>query len=105
MAHFLQALEVTSGGIQMVWGKRRLAGIDYARAMDLIEKLMMANATLYREFIMVSVKAAKFGTSDYYVRPFRTRAGFRRAASTFHSFRIVFIIYSTFKVDLSSLVG
>jgi hypothetical protein len=51
----------------MVWGKRRLAGIDYTPAMDLIEKLMMANAALYREFIMVSVKTAKFGTSDYYV--------------------------------------
>jgi hypothetical protein len=51
----------------MEWGKRRLAGIDYTPAMDLIEKLMMANAALYREFIMVSVKTSKFGTSDYYV--------------------------------------
>jgi hypothetical protein len=27
----------------MVWGKRRLAGIEYIPAMDLLEKLMMAN--------------------------------------------------------------
>jgi hypothetical protein len=51
----------------MVWGKRRLAGIDYIPAMDLIEKLMMANAALDREFIMVSVKTARFGTSDHYL--------------------------------------
>jgi hypothetical protein len=51
----------------MVWGKRRLAGIDYVPAMDLVEKLMMANAALYREFIMVSVKTSKFGTDDYYI--------------------------------------
>jgi len=27
----------------MVWGKRRMAGIEYFPAMDLVEKLQMAN--------------------------------------------------------------
>jgi hypothetical protein len=35
--------------------------------MDLLEKLQMVNAALYREFMMVSVKTSKFGTEDYYV--------------------------------------
>ena len=51
----------------MVWGKRRLAGIEYIPAMDLLETLMMATPALYREFMMVSTKTSKFGTDDYYV--------------------------------------
>ena len=51
----------------MVWGKRRMAGIEYFPAMDLLEKLMMANPALYREFIMFSVKTSKSRTDDYYV--------------------------------------
>jgi hypothetical protein len=44
-----------------------MGGIEYFPAMDLLEKLQMANASHYREFIMVSVKTSKFGTNDYYV--------------------------------------
>jgi hypothetical protein len=44
-----------------------MAGIEYFPAMDLVEKLQMANAALYREFMMVSVKTSKSGTNDYYV--------------------------------------
>jgi hypothetical protein len=41
----------------MVWGKRRMAGIEYFLAMDLLEKLLMANPALYGEFMMVSVNS------------------------------------------------
>jgi hypothetical protein len=51
----------------MVWGKRRLAGVEYVPAMDLLEGLMKANASHYREYMMVSVKTPKFGTDDYFV--------------------------------------
>jgi hypothetical protein len=51
----------------MMWGKRRFEYADYGAAMDLLEKLLMANPTQYREFIMVSTKTSKPGTSDYYV--------------------------------------
>jgi hypothetical protein len=51
----------------MIWEKRRMAGIEYVPAMDLLEKLQMANAALYREFMMVSVETSRFGTGDYYV--------------------------------------
>jgi len=44
-----------------------MAGIEYIPAMDLLEKLMMANASLYREYMMVSVKTSKTGTDDYFV--------------------------------------
>ncbi len=51
----------------MVWGKRRFEYADYGPAMDLLEKLLMANPTQYREFIMVSTKTSNAGSSDYYV--------------------------------------
>jgi hypothetical protein len=51
----------------MVFGRRRIDGIGYIRYMDLLQKLMMANATLYREFIMVSTKTSEPLFSDYLV--------------------------------------
>jgi hypothetical protein len=52
---------------RMIWGKRRFESADYAPYMDRLEKLLMANPTRYREFIMVSTKTSKAETSDYYV--------------------------------------
>lgn len=51
----------------MVWGKRRFAGIEYVPSFDLLEKLLMANAALYREFIMVSTKTSKPSVDDFYL--------------------------------------
>jgi hypothetical protein len=51
----------------MFWAKRRFAYAEFAPYQDMMEKLLMANATLYREFIMVSVKAGDPGENDYYV--------------------------------------
>lgn len=51
----------------MIWGKRRFAYADYSPYFDKMEKLIMANPTLYREFIMVSTKADGVGESTYYV--------------------------------------
>ena len=51
----------------MIWGKRRFAHADYAPYFDRLEKLLMANPTLYRQFIMVSTKAAGAGEGMYYV--------------------------------------
>jgi len=51
----------------MVWGKRRLAGLDYMPAMDLLGSLLMANPALYLEFMMVSTKTSKPLVSDYYI--------------------------------------
>jgi hypothetical protein len=52
----------------MMWVKRRFQFAEYAPYMDLLEKLLMANPTLYQEFIMVSVKTEdKSGESEYYV--------------------------------------
>jgi hypothetical protein len=41
----------------MVWGKRLFVGGDYAPYQDKITKLMMGNAPLYRQFIMVSTNS------------------------------------------------
>lgn len=51
----------------MVWGKRRLVGIEYFQIMDLLEQLQMTNVAVYRKFMMLSVKTSKFGIEDYYV--------------------------------------
>jgi hypothetical protein len=51
----------------MIWGKRRFDGVDYVPYFDRLEKLLMANGTLYREFIMVSTKTDKPLTDDYYL--------------------------------------
>jgi len=51
----------------MVWGKRRFAGADYSPYFDRLEKLMMATATRYREFMMVSTNTDDILVSDYYV--------------------------------------
>lgn len=52
----------------MIWVKRRFQFAEYGQYMDLLERLLMANPTLYQEFIMVSVKTEdKPGESGYYV--------------------------------------
>jgi hypothetical protein len=61
----------------MVWGKRTFehAGcapyVDqhagYAPYMDHLERLLSANPTRYREFIMVSIQTSNPGIKDYYV--------------------------------------
>ena len=50
----------------MVWGKRAFEYADYAPYMDRLERLLMANPALYREFIMVSTQRPKPGISAYY---------------------------------------
>jgi hypothetical protein len=42
----------------MIWGKRSFSGADYAPYQDKIVKLMLANPTRYKQFIMVSKKTA-----------------------------------------------
>jgi hypothetical protein len=50
----------------MFWAKRRFEWADYAPYQDRIEKLLMSNATQYREFMMFSIEQ-KVGLSDVYV--------------------------------------
>jgi hypothetical protein len=51
----------------MIWAKRSFEFAAYAPYMDRLEKLLMANPTLYRQFIMVSTKTDDPGVDDYYV--------------------------------------
>jgi hypothetical protein len=51
----------------MFWGKRSFSRADYAPYQDKIAKLMMDNATLYKQFIMVSTKTENSAVSVYYV--------------------------------------
>ena len=51
----------------MIWAKRRFAYADYAPYQDQMEKLLMANAPLYQQFLMVSTKTDDPGVSTYYV--------------------------------------
>lgn len=51
----------------MFWVKRRFEYADYAPYMDRLEKLMMANAADYQQFIMVSTKTDKPGVSEFYI--------------------------------------
>ena len=51
----------------MIWVKRRFAYADYAPYQDRMEKLLMANAPLYQQFLMVSTKADDPDVSTYYV--------------------------------------
>lgn len=51
----------------MIWVKRRFAAADYAPYMKRLENLLMANPTLYREFLMVSTNTDDVLVSDYYV--------------------------------------
>jgi hypothetical protein len=50
----------------MIWGKRRFQWADYAPYQDRLEKLQMANATRYREFMMFAIQE-KVGLQDIYV--------------------------------------
>lgn len=50
----------------MYWAKRQFQWADYAPYQDRLEKLLMANPTLYREFMMFSVEQ-KVGLSVVYV--------------------------------------
>jgi hypothetical protein len=50
----------------MIWGKRRFQWAEYAPYQDRLEKLQMANASRYREFIMFAIKE-KAGFQNIYV--------------------------------------
>jgi hypothetical protein len=50
----------------MYWAKRRFEWAQYAPYQDRLEKLLMANAMQYREFMMFSIEQ-KVGLSDVYV--------------------------------------
>ena len=51
----------------MVWGKRRFDGVDYVPHFDRLEKMLLSNGSLYREFIMVSTKTDRPQTADFYL--------------------------------------
>ena len=52
----------------MIWGKRSFESpVGYMPYFERLEKLLMANPTLYQQFIMVSTKAQKGGEEHYYV--------------------------------------
>jgi hypothetical protein len=51
----------------MIWGKRSFQGADYAPYQDKVAKLMLANPTLYRQFIMVSKKTGEIGEDVCYI--------------------------------------
>lgn len=51
----------------MIWLKRRFAYADFAPYQDRLGQLQLANASQYREFMMVSRKEGAPGESDYYV--------------------------------------
>jgi hypothetical protein len=53
------------GARPMIWVKRRFDGVDYAPYMDRLQNLMLANATLYSEFLMVSTKTDDPLVDDY----------------------------------------
>jgi hypothetical protein len=50
----------------MIWAKRQFKNADYHPYFENFEKLLLANGPLYREFLMVSVKA-KAATDDIYI--------------------------------------
>lgn len=51
----------------MKWAKRQFRFADYSPYFDRLEKLLMTNPALYRQFIMVSTEMGQAGTSEYYV--------------------------------------
>jgi hypothetical protein len=52
---------------EMVWAKREFSYADYTPYMDHLEKLLLSNPSLYREFIMISTDTPNARDSDYYV--------------------------------------
>ncbi|MEZ0085187.1 hypothetical protein ABIF72_007685 [Bradyrhizobium japonicum] len=50
----------------MIWSKRRFEWAEVAPYQDRMEKLLMANATRYREFMMFMIEV-KVGLADVYV--------------------------------------
>ena len=51
----------------MFWAKRRFEYAAYGPYQDQLEKLLMANPTHYKEFLMVSTKTDDPAVSDYYI--------------------------------------
>jgi hypothetical protein len=51
---------------KMIWGKRRFEWAEFAPYQDRLEKLLMANATQYREFMMFMAEV-RVGFADVYV--------------------------------------
>jgi hypothetical protein len=71
----------------MVWGKRRFDGVDHVPYFERFEKLMLENATLYRQFIMVSTKTENPFVDDFYIGVpnetlFKLFDGFERVAES-----------------------
>jgi hypothetical protein len=50
----------------MIWAKRQFKNADYLPYFKNFETLLLANAPLYREFLMVSVKV-KAATDEIYI--------------------------------------
>ena len=50
----------------MFWAKRRFEWAEYAPYQDRLEKLLMANAARYREYMMFSMEQ-KVGLADVFV--------------------------------------
>lgn len=63
---YLRLVSNISLEIKIHWAKRRFEWAEYAPYQDKLEKLLMANATQYREFMMFSMEQ-KVGLSDVYV--------------------------------------
>src|SRR6266852_4534332 len=51
----------------MIWGRRKFAFADYALYQDRLQKLLLANPTRYRQFIMVAVDIEGRTERMYYV--------------------------------------
>jgi hypothetical protein len=53
----------------MIWAKRRFAFADHRPYFERLENLLMSNAPLYRQLIMVStdVDRDQPGVSEYYI--------------------------------------
>jgi hypothetical protein len=51
----------------MIWAKRQFRFPEYAPYMERLDKLMLANPSMYSQFIMVSTGVSKPALSNYYV--------------------------------------
>jgi hypothetical protein len=54
-------------GTTMNWAKRDFRFAEYAPYMDRLEALLIANPTLYRQFIMVSTKTDDPAIGTYFI--------------------------------------
>jgi hypothetical protein len=52
---------------KMIWAKRQFRFAEYAPYMERLDRLMLANPSMYSQFIMVSTDVSKPALSNYYV--------------------------------------